>query len=133
MVCCAYAGVGAAALSFVAYGGWPSTIAFFVSSVAWMFTAAMGFHYIRNGDVVRHREYMIRNYAMTLSSVTIRLYLIAPITYNAFSSKGTVFDPTPIQYIICVYLSTIPNLIVAELFLRYSRRSHSSRVSATNK
>jgi uncharacterized membrane protein len=58
-------------------------------------------------DTAKHKEWMIRNYCLAFSAVTLRILLIA------FSFAGT-----NISYTLGCY-SWIPNLIFAEYYIRY--------------
>ena len=65
-------------------------------------------------DLVAHREWMIRSFALTFAAVTLRLYLpiaqLLPVelddAYRAIS-----------------FLCWAPNLVVAEAYLRQRRRA----------
>lgn len=118
--CVMIGGTGGFALAWVSYGG-PWAHAYFVLlSTYWIATVILSFHYIRKYDIVLHRRWMIRNYFMTWSSVTLRLCLIPCITYNLIQSKGKGSqDPTPTQYVVCIWLSGIIQAVAAELFIRY--------------
>ncbi len=41
----------------------------------WLYTGAQAYLSIRRRDVVAHRRWMIRNYALTFAAVTLRLEL----------------------------------------------------------
>ena len=68
----------------------------------------MAFLSIRAGDVTRHRQWMVRSYALTLAAVTLRIQL--PF-YQAV--LGLSFDDA---YAIVAWFCWIPNLVVAEWF-----------------
>ena len=57
-----------------------------------------------------HRAWMIRSFALTLAAVTLRLYL--PVA----SLMSIPFDDA---YRAISFLAWVPNLLVAELYLRY--------------
>lgn len=123
MVALMCSGVAGFIFAWVGFGGLVGHLGFATLSVLWLGSGLMGYHAIKARRVQEHRRWMIRNFAMTFSAVTIRLYLIVPITYNGITTKGKFVDTYSWQYAICVWLAFIPNLIVAELFLWYERRS----------
>jgi uncharacterized membrane protein len=122
VIACLTGGVAGFILAFNAFGGVPSTVGFALLSVVWLVTIVMGYHHVRSHNYAVHREWMIRNYVLTLSSVTIRLYLIPVITANAIKSKGRLFGPEEWQYVICVWLCWIPNMFAGELFIWYTKK-----------
>ena len=66
--------------------------------------------------IAEHRRWMIRSFALTFAAVTLRLYL--PI----FPLLGVSFLD---GYRAVSFLSWVPNLIVAEIYLRggFARRA----------
>ena len=103
-------------MSFYANGGATSRIAFALLAIAWIGSTYLAYHTIRSGNVARHREWMIRSYALTLSAITLRVwkYLIV-----------VAFHPPPMDvYRIVAWLGWIPNLLVAEWLIRRTRSPH---------
>ncbi len=95
-----------------AFGGVVSTLGFSLLAACWLLTGWRAFAAIRRGAVAEHREWMTRNFALTLAAVTIRLYL--PI--------GSVLGvPFEITYPAVTWLCWLPNLAVAEGWIRSSR------------
>ena len=73
---------------------------------------------IRAGDVVAHRRWAVRAFALTYSAVTLRLWL--GVLMGAQIGLGGVdgdlaFDRA---YVVVPFLCWVPNLIAAELYLR---------------
>jgi hypothetical protein len=56
--------------------------------------------------LVEHRRWMIRSWALTLAAVTLRLYMLAPGMSSLDAYRAISF------------LCWVPNLVVAELYLR---------------
>ncbi|MDB5613108.1 MAG: hypothetical protein JWQ22_761 [Devosia sp.] len=81
-------------------------------AVAWFVTTAMGISLAMRGDYAGHRRWIIRSVAMTLAAVTLRLYII-PTEVMDFS--------TPETYQAIAWLCWVPNMIVAELYLRWPK------------
>lgn len=109
---------GAAGLYMAPYsfGGAVTHVGFGVLGVLTVATTLAAFVLIRQGDVVRHREWMIRSYASLFAAVTLRLEL--PILMVLFGGPVVGFRPA---YQVIAWLCWVPNIIVAELLIR-SRR-----------
>src|SRR5690606_7358746 len=56
-------------------GGLVTSIAFALLSVLWLYSGWRAYRAIRMGNVPMHREWMLRNYALSFGAVTLRLYL----------------------------------------------------------
>lgn len=99
-------------LAFSALGGLPGRSGFGLLAVVWLVTGTMAYRRIRRGDVQAHHEWMIRNYALTFSAVTLRLWLplLAALGYDFPESYPTV-----------AWLAWVPNLLVAELIIGKSK------------
>jgi uncharacterized membrane protein len=101
-------GVAGFYLAVTAFGGLPTRIGFSMLAALWLTTGAMAYRHIRQGNVQMHREWMIRNYALTFSAVMLRLWL--PL----FMTLGYGF---PEAYMTVAWLCWFPNLLVAELII----------------
>ena len=105
-------------MAIYANGGLPSKLAFGILAVGWIATTFLAYQTIRRGDVVRHREWIIRSYALTLSAITLRIWKYLLVA---------AFHPPPLDvYRLAAWLGWVPNIIVAELIIRAT----SNRVSA---
>ena len=104
-------------LAMSAIGGLSTRVGFSFLAVFWLATGAKAYLRIRQGDVQSHREWIIRNYALTFSAVMLRLWI--PL----FLSLGFNF---PEAYATVAWLCWIPNLLVAELII-YSGRVSEKR------
>ncbi len=111
-----FAGVGSLVMAPQATGGLPATLGFGSLGVLWLITGVMAYTTIRNGDTAGHRRWMIRNYALTLAAVTLRIYLPLAMV------SGLSFVPA---YIAISWLCWVPNVLVAEWFFiqRPNKRS----------
>lgn len=94
-----------------AFGGWPSQLGFALLAITWLFTGAMAFARIREGNVSDHRRWMIRNFALTLSAVTLRIQL------GLGTAAGIPFEA---YYPWLAWICWVPNLIVAEWLARHA-------------
>lgn len=110
-------GLGGLYLSLLAYGGWPARLGFAVLGLLWLFTGFMAYKHIRRKEIEQHREWMLRNYALTFAAVTLRLWLIV------FQIAGFDFA---VGYITVAWLCWIPNLFVTHWMIQ-RRRANLSR------
>lgn len=104
-------GPAALVMSFYANGGYPAQISFVILSILWLGSTFLAYYYVRKKDYVTHGKWMTRSYALTLSAVSLRLYAYL---FDVFH-----FAMHPVDlYILISWMSWIPNLIVAEIFIR---------------
>ena len=111
-----YLGVGVAIggasgmyMATIAFGGPIARAGFFLLSVAWVYTGWRAYASVRQGDIASHRQWMVRNFALTLAAVTLRIYL--PLAMVA----GVPFEAA---YVAIAWLCWVPNLVVAQAWLR---------------
>jgi len=115
------AGVAGAVLSTTNLAGPIGTAGFGALAVLWAGFAVMALRAIRRGDVDAHRGWVIRTFALTYAAVTLRLWLgllIGVQVGAAGVAEQLAFDRA---YAVVPFLCWVPNVIVAELYLR--RRS----------
>jgi len=115
------AGVAGAVLSTTNLAGPIGTAGFGALAVLWAGVAVMALRAIRRGDVDAHRGWVIRTFALTYAAVTLRLWLgllIGVQVGAAGVAEQLAFDRA---YAVVPFLCWVPNVIVAELYLR--RRS----------
>jgi uncharacterized membrane protein len=104
--------VGGAAglyMAFGAFGGPPARMGFTALAAAWLFTGLRAWQAVRNREIVEHRRWMIRNFALTLAAVTLRLWVPAAV------ASGIAFEAA---YPVIAWLCWVPNLLLAEMLLR---------------
>lgn len=89
-----------------AFGGVAAKIGFACLAVLWLYTGLRAYMAIRGGAVAAHRKWMVRNVALTLAAVTLRIYLPSSMV------AGIPFD---VAYPVIAWLCWVPNLLVAEL------------------
>jgi uncharacterized membrane protein len=103
------AGTGGFLLAGVNVAGPVGTAGFGALAVLWVTFALLGLRAILRRDVVAHRRWMLRTFAMTYAAVTLRLWLLALIPLlGDFRSA----------YLLVPFLCWVPNLVVVELLLR---------------
>jgi uncharacterized membrane protein len=88
-----------------------ATVGFGLLAIAWLGATANAWRYAKARDFLRHRRWMTRSYALTFAAVTLRIYL--PIVFVAHWDAD-------VGYRAISFLCWVPNLIVAELWLRFS-------------
>ena len=68
-------GVAALALALQSFGGLIAHVGFGLLAVCWIGSTLNAYRHIRQGNLSTHRNWMIRSYALTLTAVTLRIYL----------------------------------------------------------
>jgi len=112
---CFITGPASLIMAFYANGGLLSRIAFVTLALLWLGTTAMGWRMVLQRKWIKHREWMIRSYALTLSAITLRAWKYAIVF---------AFEPRPMDaYRIVAWLGFVPNLLLAEWLIRRSRQS----------
>ncbi len=101
-------------MATVSEEGLPTHLGFGILALLWFFTGLQAYRMVRRGDIEAHRRWMIRNFALTLAAVTLRLYL--PLM------MAVLRWPFREAYITVSWLCWVPNLVVAEWMVRQRRR-----------
>lgn len=113
-----FGGLSGLYMSVFAYGGPVPKLGFACLALAWLYTGLNAYRSIRAGQIEQHRAWMVRNYALTLAAVSLRVYL--PLSMVA----GMEFTTA---YAAIAWLCWIPNLLLAEvLFNRVRKASEAS-------
>ena len=113
----AVGGVAGFILALSSFGGLTTHLGFGLMAVCWIGTTLIAYLHIRNGNVLAHREWMLRSYALTLAGVTLRVYL------GLSALIGISFvDFYPVLSWIC----WVPNLLIVQwIVLTYPyKKSH---------
>ena len=104
-------GPGALVMSLYANGGlWPQ-LSFTLLSVLWISFTLYALILVYKKRYVDHGKWLLRSYALTLSAVSLRFYLMI------FDFFDVPLGPVE-SYTIVAYASWIPNLIIAEILIR---------------
>ena len=105
---------GGAGLYLAPYsdGGMMTHLGFGSLAVILLGVSATAYRAIRNRQVARHREWMIRSYALIFAGVTLRIELPLLIA---------VLGQFQSAYLIVAWLCWVPNLLAAEWYLWRSR------------
>jgi uncharacterized membrane protein len=113
--------IGGFAMAIVSSEGLPTHLGFGILAVLWFFTGLQAYRMVRKGNIEAHRQWMIRNFALTFAAVTLRIELPFMLALLHWP-----FRPS---YITVSWLCWVPNLLVAEWMVR--RRMVGRAVSTT--
>jgi uncharacterized membrane protein len=114
-------GLGGLYMARLSYGGLPTHLGFAALGLLWLFSGWKAYRHIRRREIEPHREWMMRNYALTFAGVMLRLWM--PILV----SLGVEFL---VAYIVVAWLCWIPNLLVAEWMIRRRRAGRQRTATA---
>ncbi|MFM9983608.1 MAG: DUF2306 domain-containing protein [Flavobacteriales bacterium] len=97
-------------MAYHANGGWTSQLAFLLLAALWIISTIMAVTTIQKGNVIDHRKWMMRSYALTLSAITLRLWKWGIVK---------VFEPRPMDvYRVVAWMGWVLNALVAEYLIR---------------
>lgn len=100
-------------MSFYANGGSWARLSFVIVSALWWWYSYLAYKYAKEKNFRLHLANIYRSYSLTLSAITLRTYVfILPCIMNLHGKD---------MYIFVSWTSWIPNLIIAELLIRYSK------------
>jgi hypothetical protein len=106
---CLVGGAAGLVLAFGSSAGPIASAGFGSLAVTWIAVNLLGWRAAMDRRLVAHRRWMIRSWALTLAAVTLRLYLPAVMALEL---------PFLPWYRAIAFLCWVPNLVVAELYLR---------------
>jgi len=109
---CLVGGITGLVLALGASTGAWSSAGFGMLALAWLATTSLAWCRAVQRRIPAHQAWMIRSFALTLSAVTLRLYL--PIAERLPMSEAA-------SYQAIAFLCWIPNLVLAEVCLRHLR------------
>ncbi|MEZ5560649.1 MAG: DUF2306 domain-containing protein [Pseudomonadales bacterium] len=102
-------GIGGFALAGVATGGLVARCGFGLLAILWLYSGWQAYAAVRARDLVNHRLWMARNFALTFAAVTLRIYLGL-----LGGALGYSFDEA---YPLVAWLAWVPNLVLVEWLL----------------
>lgn len=107
-------GTAGLVMAFKSDAGLIAQIGFGALAVAWLTTTSIAFILAWRRKITAHRRWMIRSAALTLAAVTLRIYI--PFSMIVLNPRfGIDFETA---YIAIAWVCWVPNLIVAEFYLR---------------
>ena len=98
------------AMALVSEEGLATHLGFGMLAALWFLSGLQAFRMVWRGNIVAHRQWMIRNFALTLAAVTLRNY----IPFMLF----VLHWPFRLTYITVSWLCWVPNLLIAEWMVR---------------
>lgn len=107
---------------FINRGPWVLS-SFVVQASLWFWFTALAFSRIRKGDIIAHKQWMWRSYALTFAAITLRIYI--------FITSYSIDLSQPHAYATLAWLSWVPNLIVVEYFIRNNASQESPKANNT--
>jgi hypothetical protein len=96
-------------MALYANGGIWAKVSFVLISVLWWSFTLKGLIAIRGQNILLHKIHMMRSYALTLSAITLRLYVLFLPAFTNLHGKD--------MYVLVAWLSWVPNLLVAEFLI----------------
>jgi uncharacterized membrane protein len=109
-----FGGLSGLYMAQFAYGGIITELGFGTLAVLWLYTGYRAYRHIRNKDLEAHRQWMIRNYALTFAGVMLRVW--TPLSVGMGADFTTA-------YIIIGWACWVPNLIFAQWIINRTKRS----------
>ena len=98
------------AMATVSKYGLATHLGFGILAVLWFFTGLQAYRVIGSGNIDAHRDWMRRNFALSLAAVTLRNYLPLFLFVFHWSFRSS--------YIAVAWLCWVPNLAIAEWLIR---------------
>ena len=96
-------------IGFYANGGLWSKISFVTLAILWFCFTLKGYIYAKNRNILLHKSFMLRSFALAFSAITLRFWKVI-IVY--------LFEPNPMDvYQIVAWLGWIPNLLIIEYYI----------------
>jgi uncharacterized membrane protein len=96
-------------MAVFAFGGPIAKVGFALLALTWLYSGYRAYAAVRQRRIDEHRRWMMRNYALTFSAVTLRLYL--PL-------GGLAQIPFEVVYPTVAWLAWIPNLLIVEWIMQ---------------
>lgn len=109
VIACILGGIAGFYIAWFSYS-WMATVGFIGLALFWLYTTTKAYLTIRKKEIDQHRIWMHRSFALTLSAVTLRIYLGIMAGYTDWSI-ATMFS-------ILGWICWIPNLVLVEIILR---------------
>ena len=96
-------------MAIYANGLLPSKTAFIILDILWFIFTYKGWQAALQKDFKKHKQWMIRSYALTFSAITLRTWrmILNPIVPDTLT-----------LYMIDAWMGFVPNLIFAEWLIR---------------
>jgi hypothetical protein len=116
---CTLGGIAGGLIALFSTAGPIAGWGFFSLAILWVPFTTLAWASAMRRDFEAHERWMIRSFALTFGAVTLRIYL--PIGIALMAAQG-YDDPFTFPYRIIAWAAWVPNLIVAEAWLRSQPR-----------
>ena len=113
VVACVIGGLTGLPLAWGATAGPIATAGFGVLAILWLWTTMVAWRLAVDARFAEHRRWMIRSIALTAAGIMLRVYLGIMLTLPVEFYEG---------YRVIAFLCWVPNILLAELYLRRGRR-----------
>lgn len=97
-------------MAVYANGGLLGKLAFLILNILWFVFTFKAVQFAMNGKIKLHRQFMIRSFALTFSAITLRTWKVI-LTNTTFIEADDV-------YVVEAWLGFLPNIIIAEIWIR---------------
>lgn len=104
-----FGGIGGFVLAGSADGGLVGRLGFATLAIIWLYSGWQAYAAVRRGDIATHRQWMMRNFALTYAAVSLRIHLnilTGPLEISFAEAYASV-----------AWISWVPNLLIVEWFL----------------
>lgn len=102
-------------LSFFAKGGFLGFLGFFLLGLFWIFSTYKGIDQARKGNILSHKKWMARSYALALTAISFRVIHIIHFYLG--------FDPET-NYVLSLWMSNLLNILIVEFFIQKKYEQH---------
>ncbi len=110
-------------MSFFAKGGFTERGLFMSMACSWFFFTLKGFTSILQKQVLAHKIWMMRSYAMAMTAVTFRIYYIVLYLCNVELTKN---------YEVSLWISVLGNMLFAEYIIWRKSRHYLNTFTLLN-
>ncbi len=99
-------------MAYYANGGIFTQVSFSLQAILWFVFTYLGYYYIRQKDLEKHRNFMLRSFALTLSAISLRLL--------KWIIVATLQPPPMDTYKTVAWLGWLLNLAIVECYIWYA-------------
>jgi len=97
-------------MGFYANGGILAKTSFLILGIFWWFSTFKAYLEIRKRNIINHKKWMYRSYALAVSAITLRLWKVILVYF---------FHPNPMDvYEIIAWLGWVPNILLIEILIK---------------
>lgn len=101
-------------IGYFANGGFWAKISFLLLGTLWFAFTLKGVISIKKGFIEKHKNFMLRSFALTFSAITLRVWKVILVF---------LYAPNPMDvYKIIAWLGWIPNLLLIEWWINKNRK-----------